>query len=58
MLVHRRKTNKYQELTVGEVVLIGDNNTKRIRWPLGVLVEISYGKRRYLEWKKLGLLMV
>lgn len=44
MLVHERKSKKNQELEVGEVVLIEDDDTKIIRWPLGVLVEMFMGK--------------
>lgn len=40
MLVHKNKSYKYQELAVGEVVLIGDDYTKTIRRPLGVIVEM------------------
>lgn len=44
MLVHERKSKKNQELEVGEEVLIEDDDTKRIRWPLGVIVEMFMGK--------------
>lgn len=56
MLVHERKSKKNQELEVGEVVLIEDDDTKRIRWPLGVLVAMFMGKTVSPQW--LGLLMV
>lgn len=57
MLVHERKSKKNQELEVGEVVLIEDDDTKRIRWPLGVLVCL-WENTVSREWQKLGLLMV
>lgn len=44
LYIHERKSKKNQELEVGEVVLIEDHDTKRIRWPLGVLVEMFMGK--------------
>lgn len=33
MLVRERKSKKNQELEVGEVVLIEDDDTRIIRWP-------------------------
>lgn len=44
MLVHERKSKNNQKLEVGEVVLIEDDDAKRVRWPLGVVVEMFMGK--------------
>lgn len=46
MLVHERKSKKNQEVEVGEVrvALIEDDDTKRIIYPLGVIVEMFMGK--------------
>lgn len=38
MLVHKRESNKYLELTIRKVVVIGGDQTKIIRWPLGVIL--------------------
>lgn len=47
MLVHKRESNNYLELTVRKVVVIGGDNTKIIRWPLGVILGmfIVYAKK-------------
>lgn len=38
------KRKKEQKITTGDVVLIGDNNLKRINWPLGKVEETFPGK--------------
>lgn len=43
-LVHHGKNPKCREAVVGEIVLIGDDNVKRIRWPLGIIQEVYPGK--------------
>lgn len=49
MLVHKRERKKYLELTVRKVFVIGGDNTKIIRWPLGVILGmfIVYAKNVY-----------
>ncbi|XP_055927959.1 uncharacterized protein LOC129959161 [Argiope bruennichi] len=43
LLVHRG-TRKSDVLEVGDVVLIGHDNIRRIDWPLGVILEVYPGK--------------
>ncbi|GFT26528.1 DUF5641 domain-containing protein [Trichonephila clavipes] len=43
LLVHRR-TRRNDALEVGDVVLIGHDNVRRIDWPLGVVLEVYPGK--------------
>ncbi|XP_055924416.1 uncharacterized protein LOC129956519 [Argiope bruennichi] len=43
LLVHRG-TRKRDVLEVGDVVLIGHDNIRRIDWPLGVILEVYPGK--------------
>ncbi|GFW24446.1 DUF5641 domain-containing protein [Trichonephila clavipes] len=42
-LVHRG-TRRNDALKVGDVVLIGHDNVQRIDWPLGVVLEVYFGK--------------
>lgn len=58
MLIHKRKSNKYQEVTVEEVFSIGDENTKRIILALRVDTRDVYGKKRYLKSAKTEFIMV
>ncbi|UYV85094.1 hypothetical protein LAZ67_X004553 [Cordylochernes scorpioides] len=39
MLVHHRKANESRRIEVGEIVLIGNDQRKRISWPLGKVEE-------------------
>ncbi|XP_054270806.1 uncharacterized protein LOC128991710 [Macrosteles quadrilineatus] len=43
-LIHNGKNKKSREPIIGEVVLIGDDNTKRIRWPLGLVQDVYPGR--------------
>ncbi|GFY38734.1 DUF5641 domain-containing protein [Trichonephila inaurata madagascariensis] len=43
LLVHRG-TRRNDALEVGDVVLIGHDNVRRIDWPLGVVLEVYPGK--------------
>ncbi|GFQ78926.1 DUF5641 domain-containing protein [Trichonephila clavata] len=43
LLVHRG-TRRNDALEVGDVVLIGHDNVRRIDWPLGVVLEVYAGK--------------
>lgn len=51
MLVHKRESNKYLELTVRKVVVIGGDNNNIIRWPWGVIIGmyIVYAKKCLLN---------
>lgn len=46
MLVQKTKCKTQQptEIRVGDVVLIGDDKTKRINWPLALIIEVYKGK--------------
>ncbi|UYV65706.1 hypothetical protein LAZ67_3005187 [Cordylochernes scorpioides] len=43
MLVHHRKVKKSRRIKVGEIVLIGNDQRKRIPWPLGKVEEVLPG---------------
>ncbi|UYV82490.1 hypothetical protein LAZ67_21002496 [Cordylochernes scorpioides] len=43
MLVHYRKAKKSRRIEVGEIVLIGNDQKRRISWPLGKLEEVLPG---------------
>ncbi|UYV72997.1 hypothetical protein LAZ67_10001430, partial [Cordylochernes scorpioides] len=43
MLVHHRKAKKSRRIEVGEIVLIGNDQKKRISWPLGKVEEVLPG---------------
>ena len=43
-LIHVGKSGKSRDVTVGEVVLIGSENTKRIYWPVERLIQVCAGK--------------
>ncbi|UYV82492.1 hypothetical protein LAZ67_21002516 [Cordylochernes scorpioides] len=43
MLVHHRKAKKSRRIEVGEIVLIGNDQKRRISWPLGKLEEVLPG---------------
>jgi len=43
-LVYRQKTRKGNHLNVGDVVLVGDDNRKRIDWKLGRIIELIAGR--------------
>ncbi|GFU44490.1 integrase_H2C2 domain-containing protein [Trichonephila clavipes] len=45
LLVHRG-TRRNDALEVGDVVLIGHDNVRRIDWPLGIVLEVYPGKDR------------
>ncbi|UYV83199.1 hypothetical protein LAZ67_23000163 [Cordylochernes scorpioides] len=40
MLVHHRKAKKSRRIEVGEIVLIGNDQKKRISWPLGKVEKV------------------
>jgi hypothetical protein len=42
-LVHRGKVEKTRALEVGDIVLIGADNKKRMFWPMGIIVELLPG---------------
>ncbi|XP_054282052.1 uncharacterized protein LOC128999514 [Macrosteles quadrilineatus] len=47
MLVHRSKENSgkgSRTISTGDIVLIGDDNIKRINWPLALVLETIRGK--------------
>ncbi|GFS62152.1 integrase_H2C2 domain-containing protein [Trichonephila inaurata madagascariensis] len=48
LLVHRG-TRRNDALEVGDVVLIGHDNVRRIEWPLGVVLEVYPGKDGVLD---------
>jgi len=39
-LVQRGKSDKARKFTVGEVVLVGDDNKKRIQWPMARILKL------------------
>ena len=43
-LVQRPKQQKWSTISVGDVVLVGNDNQKHINWPLGRVTEIIPGK--------------
>ncbi|UYV76664.1 hypothetical protein LAZ67_14001636 [Cordylochernes scorpioides] len=43
LLVHHRKAKKSRRIEVGEIVLIGNDQKKRISWPLGKVEEVLPG---------------
>lgn len=43
-LVQRGNDPKGKSLKVGDIVLIGDDNKKRLNWPMGRVIEIMPGK--------------
>jgi hypothetical protein len=43
-LVQRGKEPRRKECAVGDVVLVGSDNTKRIDWPLGRIMELFPGR--------------
>lgn len=43
-LVHRGKDKKLRDFKVGDVVLVGADNKKRIQWPMGRILELLPGK--------------
>jgi hypothetical protein len=42
-LVHRGKGEKNGDLQVGDVVLVGSDNKKRLFWPMGLIMELLPG---------------
>lgn len=44
MLVHTCKNRKSRNVTVGEIVLIGCDNKKRLEWPMGRVEEVMQGR--------------
>jgi hypothetical protein len=43
-LVHRGKSQKHYEFKLGDVVLVGDDNKKRLDWPMARIVQLYIGK--------------
>lgn len=43
-LVQRGSTKKCEEFKVGDVVLVGSDNQKRLQWPMAKIVELFPGK--------------
>ncbi|GFT23274.1 uncharacterized protein NPIL_81221 [Nephila pilipes] len=52
-LVQRPKLLKWSTIYVGDVVLIGNGNQKRINWPLGRVIEIIPGKKGTIRFVRL-----
>ncbi|GFU79803.1 DUF5641 domain-containing protein [Trichonephila clavipes] len=48
-----KSTSKRKEITVGEIVLIGSDNSKRLNWPLGHVIELYPGKNAIQRVAKL-----
>jgi len=44
MLVHKGKNPKCPDICIGDVVLLGDDNVKRIKWPLAIVLKLFPGK--------------
>lgn len=40
---------KYPNIYIGDIVLVDDDNLKRIKWPQGIFVDLFPGKGRNLE---------
>ncbi|GBM35635.1 hypothetical protein AVEN_244521-1 [Araneus ventricosus] len=43
-LVQRRTFKESRQVSVGDIVLVGSGNLKRIHWPLGKIIELLPGK--------------
>ncbi|GBN73773.1 hypothetical protein AVEN_244542-1, partial [Araneus ventricosus] len=43
-LVQRRTCKESRPISVGDVVLVGSDNLKRIHWPFGKIIELLPGK--------------
>ncbi|GFT08498.1 DUF5641 domain-containing protein [Nephila pilipes] len=52
-LVQRPKLQKWSTISVGDVVLIGNDNQKRINWSLGRVIEIIPGKEGITRFVRL-----
>jgi hypothetical protein len=52
-LIQRPKLQKWSTISVGDVVLIGNDNQKRINWPLGRITDIIPGKEGITRLVKL-----
>jgi hypothetical protein len=44
LLVQRKKEGKPKEFKIGDIVLVGDDNKKRLNWPLGRIESLQRGK--------------
>lgn len=53
MLIQRPKLKKWSTISVGDVVLIGSDNQKRINWPLGRVTKLIPGKEGIIRLVKL-----
>ncbi|GBN43659.1 hypothetical protein AVEN_262637-1 [Araneus ventricosus] len=48
-LVQRRTCKESRQISVGDIILAGSNNLKRIQWPLGKIIELLPGKDKEIR---------
>ncbi|GBO33536.1 hypothetical protein AVEN_139184-1 [Araneus ventricosus] len=48
-LVQRRTCKESRPISVGDIVLVGSDNLKRIHWPLGKIIELLPGKDKEIR---------
>ncbi|GFU55464.1 DUF5641 domain-containing protein [Trichonephila clavipes] len=46
LVCNPRSRSKGKEICIGEIVLIGSDNSKRLNWPLGRVIELYPGIKR------------
>ncbi|GBM21586.1 hypothetical protein AVEN_172446-1 [Araneus ventricosus] len=48
-LIQRRTCKESRPISVGDIVLVGNDNLKRIHWPLGKIIELLPGKDKEIR---------